>query len=235
LLVIRIALNRRRLKRAVALVLIAAGVVIMGYLTWQFFGSNLVAHHRQRELVEQLDRSWAAGAGPDAESGHVGLGRADALMRVPRFGHSYVMPVLEGTSDDVLSRGIGHFEGSAQAGQEGNYALAAHRITHGEPFADLPDLRPGDDVLVETRTAVYTYVIDTDPNRLIVARTEEWVLEPQPRNPDAAGVQPDLSEGNRLITLTTCSELFHTDDRMVTFGHLVGVSPKEVPLSTPKA
>ena len=31
----------------------------------------------------------------------------------------------------------------------------------------------------------------------------------------------------RLITLTTCAELFHTDDRMVAFGHLVSAESKQ--------
>jgi sortase A len=29
-----------------------------------------------------------------------------------------------------------------------------------------------------------------------------------------------------LLTLTTCSELFHTDNRMIAFGHLVKDTPK---------
>jgi sortase A len=38
-------------------------------------------------------------------------------------------------------------------------------------------------------------------------------------------VQPAQRPGQRLITLTTCSELFHTDNRMIAFGHLVGSRP----------
>jgi sortase (surface protein transpeptidase) len=148
-----------------------------------------------------------------------------ALLRIPRFGRSYVMPVLEGTSDDVLSQGFGHFADTAPPGAVGNYALAAHRITHGEPLRKMPDLRPGDQVLVETRRAVYTYVLDTNPNDLIVPFTSGWVIDPVPVNP-SGGVTPDPKDGNRLITLTTCSEIFHTDDRMIAFGHLRSVRQK---------
>jgi sortase A len=101
----------------------------------------------------------------------------------------------------------------------GNYALAGHRITHGEPLRRMPELRPGDEVLVETRDAIHTYVLDTDPNDLVVPFTSGWVLDPLPVNP-VGGVQPDPADGRRLITLATCSELFHTDDRMIAFGHL---------------
>jgi sortase A len=32
--------------------------------------------------------------------------------------------------------------------------------------------------------------------------------------------------GQKLITLTTCAELFHTDNRMIAFGHLVDTAPR---------
>ena len=44
---------------------------------------------------------------------------------------------------NTIAAGIGHMEDTAEAGQAGNYALAAHRVTHGEPFAKFPELLPG--------------------------------------------------------------------------------------------
>ena len=152
------------------------------------------------------------------------LGDATALIRIPRFGDDYVMPVFEGVADDVLAKGFGHFEDAAGAGEKGNYALAAHRVTHGEPLRDMPQLRPGDEVIVETRDAVYTYVLDTDPNDLVVTFHDVWVVGPKPENPDPAGRGP--ADHPRLITLTTCAELFHTDNRMIAFGHLVSSETK---------
>jgi sortase A len=122
-------------------------------------------------------------------------------------------------ADDVLAKGFGHFEDAAQAGGKGNYALAAHRVTHGEPLRDMPELRPGDTVVVETRQDVYTYVLDTNPNDLVVTFHDVWVVAPKPENPQQGGVGP--VDDPRLITLTTCAELFHTDNRMIAFGHLV--------------
>jgi sortase A len=50
------------------------------------------------------------------------------------------------------------------------------------------------------------------------------VLAAQPLNPRATGVHP--AGDPRLLTLVTCAELFHTDDRMVAFGHLVDRQPR---------
>ena len=224
---------RRGVTFWVGLGLVAAGLGLLGYVAWQFLGTNIVSERRQREAVAQLEREWRnpAPAGqtqPGSSDGGtvrpVRLGEAMALIRIPRFGEDYVMPILEGVGDDALSRGFGHFEDAAGPGEKGNFALAAHRVTHGEPLRDMPLLRPGDEVVVETREAVYTYVLDTDPNELVVTFEDVWVVAPEPENPDPSGVQP--ADDPRLITLTTCAELFHTDDRMIAFGHLESKTPK---------
>ena len=130
------------------------------------------------------------------------------------------MPVQKGVSDRVLAEGYGHFKGSAKAGGVGNYALAAHRVTHGEPLRRMPELRRGDEVIVETKDHTYTYELDTNPNDLIVTFADVWVIDKLPKNP-RGGVEPAQGPGQKLITLTTCAELFHTDNRMIAFGHLV--------------
>ena len=202
--------------------LILAGLGVLAYVAWQFFGTNIVAHQKQQKIVEQTQKVWAteAGAGATGSASGVELNGAEALIRIPKFGKKYVMPVQKGVSDGVLAEGYGHFKGSARAGGVGNYALAAHRVTHGEPLRRMPELRPGDKVIVETKDRTYTYELDTNPNDLIVTFADIWVLDKLPKNP-RGGVEPAQKPGQKLITLTTCAELFHTDNRMIAFGHLV--------------
>lgn len=205
--------------------MIVAGVAMLGWVGWQFWGTNWIAHREQARVTDSLRTQWIQG-GEKLAPKYVPQGQASALVRIPRLGKGYVVPVLEGVSLDVLSKGYGHFTRSADPGQVGNYALAAHRVTHGEPLRRLPELRPGDKVIVETVDATYTYALDTDPRKLVIAFTGVWVLDPLPKNPEPGGVQPAQEPGQRLITLTTCSEIFHTDDRMIAFGHLVGTVEK---------
>jgi sortase A len=223
-----------RVSLAVGLALLLAGVAVLGWVGWQFWGTTWVAHRAQAQVVEQLEKQWSEQPGPGASgaSGAAGgssvrteHGTARAIVRIPRFGADYAVPLLEGVTDDDLAAGIGHFTGTAGPGQVGNFALAAHRITHGEPFREMPSLQPGDEVVVETRTTDYTYVLDTGGSQLEVPFTQGWVLDPLPKNPRAGGVEPPQQPGERLITLTTCAELFHTDERLVAFGHLVGTAP----------
>lgn len=205
--------------------LLVAGLGLLGHVGWQLWGTTWVAQRDQREAVERTVEQWRAAPAVQVD-GAVPRGEATALVRIPRFGDDYVVPVYAGTSEEVLTRGYGHFEGSADPGERGNYALAGHRITHGEPLRRMPELRPGDEVVVETREATYTYELDTDPEELVVDFTQVWVVDPLPTNPVDGGVQPAQRPGQRLITLTTCAELFHTDDRMIAFGHLVSTVDK---------
>ncbi len=206
-------------------VLVLTGLVILGYVGWQLWGTTWVSRRHQHEITGSLQHQWRTEPGVRLRPPQVSRGNASALIRIPAFGRSYVVPVLEGTSSEVLAKGFGHFTGSTDPGEVGNYALAAHRVTHGEPLRRMPDLRPGDIVDVETVDRTYTYELDTDPRRLVVPFTGTWVLDPVPQNPDG-GPQPRQVAGQRLITLATCSEIFHTDNRMVVFGHLVSSEPR---------
>jgi sortase A len=232
------ARRRRGLLFYVGLTLVLAGLGLLGYVGWQLYGTNLVAQQTQQRVVADLREDWRLSGPaaplepaeaepeekPEAKS-DVRFGKASALLRVPRFGDDYVVPVLEGIGDKELSSGYGHFPGTAGPGEAGNYALAAHRVTHGEPLRDMPKLRPGDEIVVETKKATYTYELDTDPRKLIVTFADVWVIDTLPSNPKG-GVEPQQRPGQKLITLTTCAELFHTDNRMIAFGHLVDTTPR---------
>ena len=200
--------------------LMFAGVVLLGYVAWQFWGTNFVAHQKQQKIIDQTERVWNGKAGASGTARGTELKGAQALVRIPKFGKDYLVPVQQGTSLKVLAEGFGHFASSSRPGQVGNYAFAGHRVTHGEPLRDMPSLRPGDKVVVETRNRTFTYRLDTNPNDLIVTFKDVWVIDRLPTNP-RGGVEPAQRPGQRLITLTTCSELFHTDNRMIAFGHMV--------------
>jgi sortase A len=146
-------------------------------------------------------------------------GEAIGLLRIPAFGADYEVPILNGTDLSVLSKGVGHYESTAAPGQIGNFAVAGHRVTHGQPFAQLLDLKQGDEVIVETRDAIYTYALDDSPRQLTVKDSDTWVIDPVPGQPDIKPTQP-------LITLTTCQDLFRSADRSIGFGHLISTQNK---------
>lgn len=213
----------RRWSWWLGMLLTVSGLVILGWVAWQFWGTNWASQRTHDRIVSEVEEQWD---GKKSEPVRVDEGKATALIRVPRFGKDYVVPVLEGVGDKALSSGYGHFEDSADPGEVGNYALAAHRVTHGEPLRDMPSLRPGDEIVVETATTTYTYQLTNGGDTLEVPFTAGWVLADLPENPDENGIEPVQEKGQKLITLTTCSELFHTDNRLVSFGVLVDQQPR---------
>jgi sortase A len=216
--------TRPRGRRAVAWVgalMILAGLGTLGYVAWEFWGTTILSKERQQETTSRLQDAWGSGQTEVKTE----FGSAKALIEIPRFGKDYRIPVLEGVSDEALGAGYGHFSTSAEPGEVGNFALAGHRITHGEPLRDMPELRVGDEIRVLTQEKTYIYELTTDGDDLVVPFTSFWVTDPLPDNPEDGGVEPEQVEGQRLITLTTCAELFHTDDRMIAFGKLVGEKP----------
>ena len=209
--------------RRLGALMVLAGLVLGGCVAWQVWGTSWQSERRHTALVDEATEQWAAvDANPQISTAY---GDVSAVIRIPAFGEDYAVPLLKGTSEEALASGFGHIPDSAAAGAKGNFAIAAHRITHGEPLRYMPALDVGDEVVVETAQATYTYVLDTAGDTLEVPFTATWVLADVPANPDG-GVQPDQVPGQRLLTLTTCSELFHTDDRLVAFGHLVGTEPR---------
>lgn len=84
-------------------------------------------------------------------------------------------------------------------------------MTHGEPLRNLPQLRVGDDVIVETRDATYTYRLINDGDSLEVTNLATWVLDPVPANPEGECSRPRtraracslLSPARRCSTPTT--------------------------------
>jgi sortase A len=217
--------KKRRWSMWFGLSFVVVGLALLGYVGWQLWGTNWVSHQKQERIVADVQEEWKiAPSSTLSRNGtpvvRVPEGQVSALVRIPAFGDNYVIPVLEGTSDKVLAAGFGHFDNTADPGQVGNYALAAHRVTHGEPLRDMPKLEPGDEIIVETAYATYTYELTTGGEDLRVTFKDGWVVAPLPDNPRRNGVEPRQIPGQKLITLTTCAELFHTDDRLIAFGIL---------------
>lgn len=161
------------------------------------------------------DSSGQAGSPARRNDNELTLTRADfgkgfAFLRIPRLGENYKVPIVEGVRESHLARGVGHYPRTAGPGQVGNFAVAGHRATNGEPFRALDRLRKGDAVVVETRNTWLTYVVDSS---LIVKPSDTWVIQPVPGKP---GVEPT----QRLLTLTTCHPRWASTHRLVVFAHL---------------
>jgi sortase A len=213
---------RATLARGVGEVLVTLGLVILLFCVYQLFYTNIESNRAQAKIKNNLERDWKPAehvpdATPVRESfAGIGVGNAFALMHIPRLGRDWEKPIIEGISLDQLAHGLGHYPDSAMPGKIGNFAVAGHRATHGEPFRNLNELRQGDVVIVETENNWYRYVIDSNQ---IVDPTDVEVVLPVPNQPGAKPTE-------RLITLTTCNPRWASTERLIYWGHLDSVMSK---------
>ncbi len=109
-----------------------------------------------------------------------------AVLRIPRVGVE--APVLEGTDDWTLNRGVGHIEDTAAPGVDGNVGIAGHRDGF---FRPLKDITSGDLLEVETRAGVAQYHVD-----------RVWIVNPD----DVSVLDPTPSPS---VTLVTCYPFYY--------------------------
>jgi len=227
--------------RGVGQACITLGVVILLFVVYELWFTDWVNAGQQRSATNKLEKQWGAGDDPLVGSSQPGdkirsipLGTGIAIIRIPRLGLDYARTVIEGTNTEDLDIGPGHYTNSALPGQKGNLAIAGHRVGKGSPFLDLDKLRPGDAIVLETKSAWYTYkvlgnkangnfdqdTIENIPGREIVDPSDVKVVAPVP---DHIGEAPSRA----MITLTTCHPKFSAQQRMIIHGVLSGaVRPK---------
>ncbi len=200
--------------RTVGEVCLTLGVVLLLLCAYQLWWTNVESAAATAREQDAIVQQWAQEPEPVVEIPKIGKGFA--LLYIPRLRDKvWGLPIIQGVGLDVLAKGAGHYPKTALPGEVGNFALAAHRATHNEPFRDIDRLRDGDKVYVQTETSWYTYVLDKDK---IVKPTDVWVIDPVPGK---AGAEPS----EKLLTLTTCNPRWASYERWIWWGHQVDERP----------
>jgi sortase A len=208
------------MRKVVALLagaLLAAGLVVAGLTAYKVI--DPLAPARERALQQQLQTQWNTTPALAPETASVPVvkvrtGRPFAMLRIPALGRDWKFAVVEGATLAQLSTGPGHVTGTQLPGQLGNFAVAAHDVTAGNPFLHLKTLRAGDRIYVTTQYATYTYRVTGEK---VVRYTDVAVLAPVPGSPGATATSAHIT----LITCTPVTLLF-TPWRVIVTGALVG-------------
>ena len=145
-----------------------------------------------------------------------GTGQPFAFIRIPAFGEQWRYTLIQGTALAQLNVSPGHVPGTPWPGQLGNFAVAGHRVTAGNPFWSLPSMKDGDLVYIQTRLNNYTYRVI---GKQWVAPTDTAVLDPVPGH---LRQRP----GRRLISLITCDPAWTGTHRVIVTGVLVAAKPR---------
>ena len=199
----------RRLVRTISALAVVAGAVVLMVVAHQVWGTGVAGDRAQDRVADELREDWAVPGGPVPPA----PGAAFAFLHVPRLGEDWTRAVVEGVEPEQLEAGPGHYPGTAQPGEVGNFAVAGHRVGQGSPFLDLDSLQRGDAVVVETAGTWHVYRVTTTT---VVAPTETWVVAPTPGGP------PGGPATGAFLTLTTCHPEFSDRERLVVHAELEG-------------
>ncbi|WP_377270335.1 class E sortase [Peterkaempfera sp. SMS 1(5)a] len=217
-----------KLVRATGELCVTLGVLLLLFVSYQLWWTNVRAHAAASGTANRLEQQWDKGNSggsrdPDdpRDPGVFAPGQGFAIIWIPKL--DVKAPIAEGTDKhSVLDKGmVGHYSGALETAmpwdKTGNFALAAHRNTHGEPFRYINKLAVGDKVVVETAQAYYTYAItsalpQTPPSNVSV-------IQPVP-------VGSGFTRSGRYITLTTCTPEFKSTYRLILWGKMVEERPR---------
>ncbi|MEK8171700.1 class E sortase [Streptomyces sp. M19] len=209
------------LSRLVGELFITIGVLMLLFVTYQLWWTNVRAHQQANGAANNLHKKWDHSSGDDRDAGAFspGEGSPSCTSQAGREG-----PIAEGISKQkVLDHGmVGHYaEGALKTAmpwdKKGNFSVAGHRNTHGEPFRYINRLKPGDKIVVETQSSFYTYEMSSILPQTSPANTS--VIKPVP-------VGSGFTKPGRYITLTTCTPEFTSKYRMIVWGKLVDEQPR---------
>ncbi|MBZ4016920.1 class E sortase [Streptomyces purpurogeneiscleroticus] len=198
------------------------GVLMLLFVAYQLWWTNVLAHNQAGGAASNLQQEWDKDGADKRAAGAFSPGQGFAIMYIPKL--DVKVPIAEGISKHgVLDRGmVGHYgEGKLKTAmpwdKTGNFAVAGHRNTHGEPFRYINRLVKGDKIVVETRSRFYTYEMES-----ILPQTS-------PSNIGVIGPIPPgsgFTEPGRYLTLTTCTPEFTSTYRMIVWGKMVEERPR---------
>ncbi len=230
--------------------LITLGMVVLLFVFYLLYFSDWIAAGKQREATAKLDEQWR---NPRGTLDLPLRGDGIAKLSVPVFGPDFVWTVLQGTDQDTLAVGPGHYPDTAMPGEPGNFSVGGHRVGKGSPFNNLDLLGSCDALVVETVDTWFVYRVlpmedevagwaqgkGTDPRyrdvaplpgaysevvgQEIVLPSQREVIAPVPGRPQVV-----LPPGRQraLITLTTCHPEFSARQRLIIHGVLTAQHPK---------
>lgn len=197
-------------------VLIWTGSVVLLFVAYQLWGTNLAEARAQDGLAGEFEDQLAQAStttttepGPGSTTTSTTAppppppddGEAVARLVIPAIGVDKI--VVEGVGRSDLEKGPGHYPGTPLPGQPGNASIAGHRTTYGAPFYRIDELETGDEILVTTLQGSFRYEVMAQE---IVAPSAVHVIE---------------DKGDDRLTLTSCHPKYSARQRIVVTAALV--------------
>lgn len=171
---------KRFLKILIGL-LFTTGFILIGYALYHIWDGNNQVEKRiveAKKIVEQNNNDSQI----DPSSLSYQKGETIGILKIPKLKKE--LPIIEGTDEEELEKGVGHYTGTAYPLQNDQIVLSGHRDT---VFRNFGELETGDTFIVELEYGKFKYEIY---ERDIVPADDTTVIR---------STAPD-----EILTVTTC-------------------------------
>lgn len=188
--------NARRGLTFAGAALVAVAVLFLAFPVYTDFVHNDLQGKLGKELGTTATRqAYLAGT--------LQSGQSLTRIIIPKLGVNVV--VVQGTDENALKAGAGHYPETPLPCDAGNVGIAGHRTTYGKPFANVDRLAPGDKIILRTPVGSCVYRVSQAP--FVVLPTDWGVVANTP--------------GQFELTLTSCHPKGSASHRIVIKADMV--------------
>lgn len=169
--------------RIFSILLIVAGIAFLGFGGYQWFSTEIAQKNSLVEAKEILEEATTTEETDEFDPFDFApdTGETAGILHIPKLESD--LPIVEGTDEDELEKGVGHYKGTAYPAQDEQIVLSGHRDT---VFRRMGELEIGDIFVVKVPYGEFSYKIaDTQ----IVGADDRTIIKPH---------------GHEVLTVTTC-------------------------------
>lgn len=189
--------------------LMIAGIVVLAFSGYEWYATNTAQNEATAEAQAMIDERDTSNktetanfnANDAAENYNPDMGETTGILHIPVLEAD--LPIIEGTHEDELARGVGHYRGTAYPLQNEQIVLSGHRDT---VFRRMGELEIGDHLVLKMDYGDFTYEIKETK---IVDAEDRTIIVPQ---------------GEEVLTLTTCypfNFVGYAPDRYIMYAYPV--------------
>ncbi|TQS71089.1 class D sortase [Ornithinibacillus gellani] len=193
------------MKHKISLLFIVTGVLLIGLAAFQYFHSKQqlsAALHEAEKLVSMnVKEETAASASAKIDVPPFKENDVVGILHIPKIEGK--LPIVEGTDEADLAKGVGHYRSTVFPGEQEQILLSGHRDT---TFRKFGELEAGDQFIIDMPYGSYTYEMR---EAVIVPADDTSIIGPK---------------GEEVLTLSTCypfSYIGSAPDRYVIFAYPV--------------
>lgn len=163
--------------RKLSVVLILIGFIVLGTSIFQIGKTKISQKKNLKEVQAMLETGEKSIDDVFPDDFLPNTGDKVGILHIPKLESD--LPIIEGTHEDELREGVGHYKGTAYPLQDDQIVLSGHRDT---VFRRMGELELGDIMTVQLPYGEFSYeivetkIVDADDRTIIVPTSPDEVL-----------------------------------------------------------